>query len=54
MDSVLYSPGEPRLYAEALWAPLLVSPFISRGAPRQVKRETSISERWKYGREMAE
>jgi hypothetical protein len=29
------------------------SPLISRGAPRQTAWETSISERGKYGREMA-
>jgi hypothetical protein len=37
----------------ALSAPLLVFPVISRGAPRQMTWETSISERWNYGREMA-
>jgi hypothetical protein len=33
--------------------PVLVPPFISRGVPRQTAGETSISERRKYGREMA-
>jgi hypothetical protein len=33
--------------------PVFSSPFISRGAPRQTSRETSISESRKYGREMA-
>jgi hypothetical protein len=33
--------------------PVLVPPFISRGPPRQTAWETSISERKKYGREMA-
>jgi hypothetical protein len=31
---------------QALCAPLLVSPVISRGAPRQAMVESSISERW--------
>jgi hypothetical protein len=33
--------------------PVLVPQFISRGAPRQTAWETSISDRRKYGREMA-
>jgi hypothetical protein len=33
--------------------PLISSQFTSRGAPRQTAWETSISERRKYGREMA-
>jgi hypothetical protein len=33
--------------------PVLVPPFISRGAPHQTALETSISERRNYGREMA-
>jgi hypothetical protein len=32
--------------------PVLVPPFISRGAPRQTARETPISERKNYGLEM--
>jgi hypothetical protein len=32
---------------------LLVPPVNSRGAPRQVTWETSVSEGWNYGREMA-
>jgi hypothetical protein len=34
--------------------PILVSPFISRGAPRHTAWETSIRERRNYGREMAD
>jgi hypothetical protein len=34
--------------------PALVSPFISRGAPRQPSWETSSSERWNYEREMSD
>jgi hypothetical protein len=41
----------PRLIVQN---PLLVPPFISRGAPRQTELETSISERRNYGREMAD
>jgi hypothetical protein len=33
--------------------PVLVPPFISRGASRQKAQETSISEKRKYGRETA-
>ena len=44
----------PRPYERALCAPLLVSPVISRGAPRPATWETSISEGGKYGREMAD
>jgi hypothetical protein len=33
--------------------PVLVPPFISRGAPHQTAWETSVSERRNYGREMA-
>jgi hypothetical protein len=33
--------------------PLLVAPFISRGAAHQTARETSNSKRRIYGREMA-
>jgi hypothetical protein len=38
-----------RLYFNAV----LVPPFISRGAPHQTARETSVDERMNYGQEMA-
>jgi hypothetical protein len=48
------SPDAPRPYERARCAPLLVSPVISRGAPRPATSETSVSEGRKYGREMAD
>jgi hypothetical protein len=43
--------SQPRLI---VLTPLWFPPFISRGAPRQMAWETSISERWNYGREMTD
>jgi hypothetical protein len=49
-----YNPVAPRLIKlQALCAPPLVPPVISRGTPRQAKWETSVSEGRNYGREMA-
>jgi hypothetical protein len=39
---------------QAIMVPPLVSSVISRGAPRQATWESSISEKWNYGREMAD
>jgi hypothetical protein len=52
-------PAVPRLmYCSLLrlivLTPLWFPPFLSRGAPRQMAWETSISERWNYGREMTD
>jgi hypothetical protein len=52
-EPVPCSPDAPRPYERALCAPLLVSPVISRGAPRPAMWDTSISEGRKYGQEMA-
>jgi hypothetical protein len=48
------SPDAPRPEERALCAPLLISPIISRSAPRPATWETSISEGGKYGWEMAD
>src|SRR5215469_3017141 len=48
------APMHVGLKQRALCAPPLVSPVISRGAPRQTTCETYISERWNYGREMVD
>jgi hypothetical protein len=52
-------PAVPRLLYCSLprlivLTPILFPSFITRGAPRQMKWETSISERWSYGREMTD
>jgi hypothetical protein len=57
IDTWIWDPTAPRhlrLQERGLCPPLLVSPIISRDATRQMTGETSISERWNYGREMAD
>jgi hypothetical protein len=49
-DSGPLSPMHLGHKEHAVCAPLLVSPIISRGAPRQTC-ETSVSGRWNYERE---
>jgi hypothetical protein len=49
-----YHPVAPRpIAASPLCTAFLVPPVISRGNPRQATWETSVSEEWNYGREMA-